>query len=240
MKLTVIGSSPAWPNSGGAHAGYLVEDPGSTLLDCGPGVLSRLRKRDGWPKVTAIVITHFHLDHWGDLVPWVWGSLYRKGQGDSSARPELWLPPAGAQQLEHFGCLLGSPDMFERAFEVREYMPDAPFESGAHTVTAVQVPHYRIEAYALKVSDGERTLVYSGDSGPSTTLGRLARQADLFLCEATLASGELDGEPRGHLSLPEAITTFKSSGAKRLLITHRPQELKTETELAHDGLVLEL
>ncbi len=76
MKLTVIGCSPAWPNPGGAQSGYLVEGPGRLLLDCGPGVLAKLRERDGgWPRVDAIVITHWHLDHWGDLVPWVWGTI---------------------------------------------------------------------------------------------------------------------------------------------------------------------
>ena len=75
MRLTVIGSSPAWPNPGGAHSGYMVTANGSrVLLDCGPGVLARLREMEAWPGVDAIAITHWHLDHWGDLVPWVWGS----------------------------------------------------------------------------------------------------------------------------------------------------------------------
>src|SRR2546425_559579 len=60
VKLTVVGCSPAWPNPGGAQSGYLVNGTGTVLLDCGPGVLARLRTRDSWPKVDAIVITHFH------------------------------------------------------------------------------------------------------------------------------------------------------------------------------------
>src|SRR5512132_1198966 len=107
VKLTVVGSSPAWPNPGGAHSGYLVEGPGRVLLDCGPGVLPRLRERDGWPRVDAIVITHFHLDHWGDLVPWVWGAMY--GLGRDAPRPELWLLPGGAQHLAGLGTRLGFP-----------------------------------------------------------------------------------------------------------------------------------
>src|SRR5919202_2295863 len=59
VQLTVIGSSPAWPNPGSAQSGYLVEGPGKLLLDCGPGVLGRLRERDGWPRVDAIVLTHW-------------------------------------------------------------------------------------------------------------------------------------------------------------------------------------
>src|SRR5260370_26976955 len=69
VKLTVVGCSPAWPNPGGAQSGYLVEGEGRVLLDCGPGVLARLRARESWPRVDALVLTHFDLGHWGDLVP---------------------------------------------------------------------------------------------------------------------------------------------------------------------------
>src|SRR5215210_1769705 len=99
VKLTVVGCSPAWPNPGGAQSGYLVETDGKRLLlDCGPGVLARLRSGNGgWPEVDAIVITHFHLDHWGDIVPWVWGRMF--GLGRELSRPELWVPPEGAAEL---------------------------------------------------------------------------------------------------------------------------------------------
>jgi ribonuclease BN (tRNA processing enzyme) len=85
-------------------------------------------------------------------------------------------------------------------------------------------------------------LAYSGDSAPSEELVKSARDADLFVCEATLLRGELDGEPRGHLSLDEAIAAFEASGARRLLITHRPCELPAPEnyELAYDGLELEV
>ena len=80
MKLTVAGCSPAWPNPGGAQSGYLLESGGGRLLlDCGPGVLARLRESEPWPDLGAIAITHWHLDHWGDLVPWVWGQMFGPG-----------------------------------------------------------------------------------------------------------------------------------------------------------------
>src|SRR5919204_1663140 len=111
VKLTVIGCSPAWPNPGGAHSGYLVENGGGRLLlDCGPGVLPRLRERESWPAVNAIVVTHFHLDHWGDLVPWVWGAMFAPAAGH--ARPELWVHGGGGARLRDFGERLGRPDMF--------------------------------------------------------------------------------------------------------------------------------
>src|SRR5206468_11330427 len=142
---------------------------------------------------------------------------------------------------EQFGSRLGFPDMFERVFGVHEYSPGVPFVAAAHTVVATRVPHYRLDSYALRVT-GDRTMTYSGDSGPSEALAYAARDADLLGCEATLLRGELDGEPRGHLALDEALEAFETSGAKRLLVTHRPAELPSNgpLEFAHDGLALSI
>jgi ribonuclease BN (tRNA processing enzyme) len=241
VKLTVVGCSPAWPNPGGAQSGYLLEGPeGRLLLDCGPGVLARLRERDGWPQVDAVVITHFHLDHWGDLVPWVWGSMFGLGRG--LPRPELWVPESGRPKLEDFGTRLGFPDMFDRCFEVKLYREGEPFRAAGLEVVAIRLPHYTLETYGLRVGNTSKVLAYSGDSGPSERLAELAREVDLFVCEATLLRGELDGEPRGHLSADEAVEAFRSSNAKRLLLTHRPDELPRpdSIELAHDGLELDV
>jgi ribonuclease BN (tRNA processing enzyme) len=241
MKLTVVGCSPAWPNPGGAQSGYLLEGPGRLLLDCGPGVLARLREtssENGWPEVDAIAITHFHLDHWGDLVPWVWGTMW--GLGQETKRPELWLPPGGREELAAFGTRFGTPDMFVRVFEPREYVEGEPFTAAGLELTALRLPHYTVQTYGFRVSNQTRTLAYSGDSGPSERLTELAEGVDLFLCEATLATGEADGQPRGHLSAEEAVSAFEASGAKRLVLTHRPQELPLDNglEQARDGLEL--
>jgi ribonuclease BN (tRNA processing enzyme) len=234
VKVLVVGSSPAWPNPGSAHAGYLVDE--RLLLDCGPGVLARLRERWPWPPLEAIVITHFHLDHWGDLVPWVWGATF--GPGAHAGRVDLWLPPDGRAQLAHLGERLGSEKMFEQTFWVREYAERIPFRAAGFQVTAGRVPHYDLDTYAVRVSDGERTLTYSGDSAPAEELVEIARGADLFVCEATLGERE-DGE-RGHLSSDEACDAARRAGVKRLVLTHRPHELAAPDgiEVAYDGLEL--
>jgi ribonuclease BN (tRNA processing enzyme) len=157
-------------------------------------------------------------------------------------KPALWVQPEGARFLCGLGERLGFPDMFERTFDLAEYEPDKPFSIGKLAVTPTRVPHYRLETYAFRVQSNGAVLTYSGDSAPSDELVEAARDADLFVCEATLLRGELDGEPRGHLSLDEAVDAFERSGAKRLLVTHRPRELPTpdDFELAYDGLELEV
>jgi ribonuclease BN (tRNA processing enzyme) len=243
VKLRVVGCSPAWPNPGGAQSGYLVESEGArVLLDCGPGVLARLREWEDWPRVDAIAITHWHLDHWGDLIPWVWGAMY--GPARELDRPELWIPPAGRQLLSEIESRLGRPGMFDEAFDVHEYEPGRAFLSAGMEITAVRVLHYELEAYGFRVAANGSVLAYSGDSGPHEGLGELARDADLFLCEATLVDGteEREGRPRGHLSPSEASTAFEASGAKRLVLTHRPRERELDGayEQVRDGQELEV
>jgi ribonuclease BN (tRNA processing enzyme) len=240
VKLTVVGCSPAWPNPGGAQSGYLLEDQGRLLLDCGPGVLARLREHDHWPVLDAIAITHFHLDHWGDLVPWVWGNTF--GPGAESPRPELWLPPGGRAVLAQLGEQLGTPDMFERAFQCAEYAESEPFEAAGFEVTAMQVPHYDLLAFGFRCTSNGTTLAYSGDTGPCGSLPELARDADLFLCEATLLTTNPEGGLRGHLAADEAQEAFELARAKRLLLTHRPyeRELDPAYEQVHDGMEVDV
>ncbi len=240
MKLTVVGCSPAWPNPGGAQSGYLVESSGRRLLlDCGPGVLARLRERESWPLVDAIVLTHFHLDHWGDLVPWVFGASF--GAGRAADPPELWLPPGGSATLRALGATLGFGARLDRVFVRREYADGVPFEAAGLEVTAVRLTHYDELTFGLRVTDGRATVAYSGDTAPTPRLTELARGADVFLCEATLASPE-PSDDRGHLSGDEAVAAFEASGAKRLVVIHRPDELPLNggVERARDGLELEL
>ena len=241
VKLTVVGCSPAWPNPGGAQSGYLLEDEGRRLLlDCGPGVLARLRERWSWPKIDAIAITHWHLDHWGDLVPWVWGQTL--GPGQSTKRAQLWVPTGGRETLGALGGRLGRPDMFEQAFELEEYTELEPFDAAGFEVIARPVLHYGLLAFGFRVSSNGTSVAYSGDSGPIDELSELARDVDLFVCEATLLRPNPEGGIRGHLAAEEANGYFLASGAKRLLLTHRPTErpLEDSFEQARDGLELEV
>jgi ribonuclease BN (tRNA processing enzyme) len=222
VRLTVIGCSPAWPNPGGAQSGYLVEGRGRLLLDCGPGVLARLREREPWPRIDAIAISHLHLDHVADLISWLWGA--RMGPGRGAPQPELWLPEGGAEQFD---------DPLGDAFQVREYSARVTFEAAGFQLTAIPTRHAALP-HGFRVTDGTRTLAYSGDSGPTPELAELAEGADLFLCEATQA----DGEPMDlHLTAEQAMAV----GAQRLLLTHRPAELPPAGAIvAHDWLELEI
>jgi ribonuclease BN (tRNA processing enzyme) len=136
---------------------------------------------------------------------------------------------------------IGRPDMFADAFDLHEY-DEGGFEAAGFRVEPHRVLHYDLLAYGFRASADGRTIAYSGDSGPSDALPDLARDADLFVCEATLLQPNPEGGIRGHLAADEAVEAFEEAGAKRLLITHRPVErpLDTSLEQAYDGMTLEL
>jgi len=168
--------------------------------------------------------------------------MFLSGQGHNGPKPELWVQPGGHGELVEFGIRLGFPDMFDRIFVVREYPEEEAFEVAGLQVTAVRLPHYTLRTYGFRVENASRTLAYSGDTAPSARLAHLASDVDLFVCEATLLRGELDGQPRGHLSIDEALEAYEASGARRLLLTHRPEELPLDDGLdfAYDGLELDV
>ena len=234
VQLTVIGCSPAWPNPGSAQSGYLLEGPGTLLLDCGPGVLGRLPERGR--EVDAVAITHFHLDHCGDIVPWAWYTAYSPPTRETL--PELWLPPGGIEELGVFAGFWGVPWMWEKTFTLHEYEAERRFDAAGFEIEAVQLPHYGMQAFGFRVSSNGKTLAYSGDSAPADELVELARGADLFLVEATLSHGDKDGALRGHLSAEEALAAADGPA----LLTHRPAELPAPdgAPVAHDGLVVQI
>lgn len=239
MRVTVVGCSPAWPNPGGTQSGYLVEsDETRMLLDCGPGVLPQLLLHERWPRIDAIVLSHLHLDHWGDLVPWSYG--VRWGTGRGAPRVDLWVGSGDADRLSELIGRVGSREVFADAFTLHEYEEATPFAIGPFELTGRVVPHYDIRCSALRVAGADGTLAYSADCGPNDALVETASDADLFLCEATL--GEPEPTPRGHLTEDEALAAFDRSGAKRLVVVHRPAELELPDgmERARDGLAVEL
>ena len=69
IKLTILGSGTSAPHAGRNSAGYFVETGDSKImLDCGAGTLHALARFDvKWQEMTHLFISHFHVDHIGEL-----------------------------------------------------------------------------------------------------------------------------------------------------------------------------
>lgn len=229
VDLTVLGASPAAPRPGGACSGYLLRADGTRiLLDCGTGVLANLQLHGGYGGLDAIVISHMHADHVLDLLPFRY--LLKYGPRDQPdfqpPRIPLYLPPGGRAVLEALvrpilalsGDFEAPERFFADVFAVSEYDPQNELRIGELALRFVPVEHY-VPTWAI-IAEGTRCFAYSADSGPCPALAAVARDADLFLCEATLAPAAAPPGWRGHITAQEAAEAAQAGGARRLILTH--------------------
>lgn len=219
MKVTILGTSAAYPGPGTACLGFLVQERGLNLLiDCGTGVLSNLQKYVDLPNISDIIITHMHADHFFDLIPYRYALQY--GLDNPEARkPRLYLPPGGTKVLgQVVSPFAESTNFFSNVFKVFEYDPDKELDLGHFVIRFVAVRHY-IPTYALSIT-GSRRLAYTSDSGLCPELLQVAKGADLLLCNAGRCLGAEIDHLWGHLLPAEAGQLAKEASVKRLMITH--------------------
>lgn len=221
LSVTVLGSSPAWPNPGGACSGYLVSNEAdNVLVECGFGIFSRLRQRLSLNDLNAVVISHLHADHLMDLVPLRYGLKY----GGLRADPKLplYAPPGSREFFSSLGTVLDrDAHFFDETYCLREYVPGTPIQIGSLKLDLREVQHY-IPSYAMAIQAG-RKLVFSADAAPCQVLAELASEADLFLCEAAITDpSQDDPDParRGHMTPQEAAELAREARVGRLLLTH--------------------
>ena len=241
MKLTVLGKSPAWQDADGACSGYLVTEGDTTvLLDCGNGVFGKLRKFVDYVDVDAIVISHHHVDHIIDLIPYGFALKFAPRQQpvpvdrwpgtDNPARPKLFVPPGATDFFNKVSDSWGTGNLLEDAFETSEYDPAGKLEIGPVSVTFTEVPHY-ITTYAMDLTgpNGSR-ITYGADCCPNPALVELASGTDLLIAESTLPRPERTGI-RGHLTPAEAGEHAEKAGAKQLMLTHISDEIDPDWAL---------
>jgi ribonuclease BN (tRNA processing enzyme) len=221
IRLTVLGACGTYPAAGLACSGYLLEagEGGQTTrvwVDTGPGTLSNLLRVAELPALDAIWVSHLHVDHVSDLL--AANYLLRYGDFQSPPTPVPVFGPTG--WVSHVRPFLstGESEPIDGVFEVHDLHDGELVDLGPLRLEAVATVH-SVETYAVRASAGGRTIAYSADSGSCDALGRLADQADLFLCEAAWPEWP-DGAPPIHLTPQLAGEWAANARARRLLLTH--------------------
>ncbi|MCW2740634.1 MAG: yhfI [Blastococcus sp.] len=216
MNLTVVGCSGSAPGPKSAASSYLVEHDGfRLLLDLGNGAFGSLQALADPATVNAVFLSHLHADHCLDVAPFVvW---HRYSGRASGGRVPLYAPVDAARRL----ALAYDADG-DGITDVFDFVPVGPgaFTIGPFEVTLARTVH-PIECYAIKLAVDGRSLVYTGDTGPSERVIELARGADVLLAEAAHPPGP--GLPAGlHLTGREAGEHAAAAEVGRLLLTHIP------------------
>lgn len=227
LTLTVLGCSGSYPGPGAACSGYLVRGAGTTLwVDAGSGTMANLQLHVGLADVDAVVLTHEHPDHWGDIEGFRVASAYGL---DRSHIPVF--APAGLR-----AHLSTDPGL---TFDWRVVASGDQVSVGGLTLTFSRTVHPP-ETLAVRIDGDGRSLAYSADTGPGWSFASLGDGIDLALCEATYVSGPF-GAPI-HLTAGEAGAMAREAGIRRLLLTHLwptvdPGVSRAEAEAAYGGPV---
>ncbi|MDQ2653000.1 MAG: MBL fold metallo-hydrolase [Chloroflexota bacterium] len=254
MRLTVLGGSAASPNTSAGCAGFLVQrGDASIVLDMGPGTLQELRRHADFRALSAVVISHMHVDHVLDLIALRHALAYNPITPPGPV--PVWLPPGGAAILAQVTApfdLCDVPGTFRSTVTVQEYDPAQPLKIGNVELHFQRTVHI-VPAWAMRVSTPEGDLAYTADGGPTSTWDDLLHGARVLIAEATLLEpGARPIAQRGSLTAAEAGELAQRCGAETLLLAHLWEELgfdvaraqaasafNGEIALARPGLTLE-
>jgi ribonuclease BN (tRNA processing enzyme) len=221
LTVTILGSGTCVPSLQRSSCSVLVETASAKLLfDSGPGTMRRLLEAGTTIfDISHIFYSHFHPDHTGELVPFLFANKYP----DQNRRCDPLTIVAG-KGLDHFftglKAVYGSwialaPDILntlELDNEARDTRKFVDF-----TVESIPVEH-NSESLAFKIiSSGGKSVVYSGDTDYSENLISIARNADLLICESALPDHL---KVKGHLT-PSLVGEIASrANVKKLILTH--------------------
>lgn len=214
MEVLVVGCANAWAAPGNATSGYVVSSPAATvLLDCGHGVLARLREQVDPHDLDAVWLSHLHADHSADLISLAYMLRFHPHPRQGH-RPRLFVPAGEHERLRRLGDAFGDADVFDKAFQVQEVCAGEPVIVGDMSLVGAWTVH-PLPTLAVSVAVEGAKLTYGADSGPCPQLTELAAGCDVLLIEATLPEAD-----EMHLSAVAAALIARQAGAGRCVLVH--------------------
>ncbi|GAA3764317.1 MBL fold metallo-hydrolase [Salinactinospora qingdaonensis] len=215
MRLTIIGSSGSFPGPDSPASCYLLEADGfRMLLDLGNGALGALQRYADMYDIDAIYLSHLHADHCLDLCSY-WVARTYAVTGPKPPIP-VYGPPGVADRMAQAYGLPTDPGM-RTTFDFREIAPGTQ-RIGVFTAELDHVNH-PVTAFGIRLEHNGATFAYSGDTGSCDEIVRLARDADLFLCESSFHDHQ-ENPKDIHLTGSEAGEHARRANARRLVLTH--------------------
>jgi len=211
-------------------ANALVVNGNVYLADAGDGTAGRLASAGYSHKaVRAIFISHLHFDHTGGIP----AILALRWQTSAREPITIYGPPGTRETVEGifafmeygalgaYGVPGATPKPANYQVEVVELEDGSTIETGDFALTAVRNTHYswpegsdewkKFQSFAFKFELPNRSIVYTGDTGPSSAVEKLAQNADLLVSEMMDIDKTVDAVSRANPNMPEkALANMRS------------------------------
>lgn len=247
MKLKVLGTQSPYNTIGHNCPGFLITD-GETkiMLDCGSGSHSLLNFPNDLNNL-SIIISHLHRDHYNDIYNMQYSSFVFHNQKRIERAVDIYLPSSPENIYQD---IIGETNSFSNYSAIDE---KSNISIGNIDISFCQTDH-PVETYAVKLSNGDRTIVYTSDTSFSCKdkLVEFAKNADLLICESSLLTSYGFPEINSHLTAKQAGIIAKEAGVNGLMLTHFwPEEtpenyveeaksIFPKTLAAHEGQIIDL
>ena len=247
MKLTVIGCGDAFGSGGRFNTCFMIDTASKRLLlDCGASSLVALKaQKIDLNSIDGVMLSHLHGDHFGALPFFLLDAQFLARR---EKRLSIFGPPGTKARLiaamEAF-FPDSSKTKWRFPLEVGEVTPDVPGEIlGLSVRTTTVIHHSGAPSTAVRLSDGQKTLIYSGDTEWTDALIPISDGADLFVCECYEYARDLTG----HLSFAKLKEKRALFNVRRMMLTHmNPTMLAHADEarsagylIAEDGLLVDI
>jgi ribonuclease BN (tRNA processing enzyme) len=244
MHLQFVGCGDAFGSGGRFNTCFhVVGETANFLIDCGASSLVALKALGiDRAAIDAILISHFHGDHFGGVPYFILDSHFGKRTRPLTiAGPpgiDSWYTRALEAAFEHFSEI-------KLGFELRIVtLPErAATAIGPLQVTPFPVVHGNSGGpfFAYRIAVENRVIAFSGDTEWTETLVEVARDADLFVIECY----SYDKPIRNHLNLKTIEQNLARLGPKKLVLTHMNDDmLARRHQVPHlagsDGMVVSL
>lgn len=187
------------------------------LVDIGAGSLRRLLEAGkSYDRIAAIFISHLHIDHIGDLVPFLWATRFTP-EFERTLPLQIYGPPGTAEwygklAAVHGDWLLNLPFSCD-VIDVQSHV----FRWQHLDIRTLPMAH-SVVANGYRFMENDRSLVYSGDTGFCQNIVELGKNADLLLIECSFPDS--DEEMETHLMPTRVGEIAASSGARKVVLTH--------------------
>lgn len=241
-KITIIGSGDAFGSGGRMSTCFYAETTGfNFLIDCGASAIPGIKQHQiTLDSIDAILLTHFHGDHYGGL-PFLLLEMAVYGRQKPIT---IVSPPGCCEKLDQLLKLLypGTEVLGKLKIKFLEYQPWESVTAGPIKVTAFPVVHVQNALpHGLRIQVDDKIISYSGDTEWTENLIELSNNADLFICECNFFNFQV----KGHLNYQILKEKLSMLSYKNILLTHLDNEMlsnldKVEQQCAYDGLTINI
>jgi ribonuclease BN (tRNA processing enzyme) len=214
MKLTVLGNRSPFPVKDGGCPSYLLEsDNQKVLIDIGPDSLQELNKHINYYELTAIIISHLHGDHFQDLLPLHYAIMLDIMAGKRKEALTVYLPFDEGKELDFIRSKVGEEYYLQPINEATK------LNFGNLNFSFKRSNHPK-ECYAMRISDGTKTLGYTADTAWDYNLIDFLKDTNLLMVEASLLERDKKKTKVGHLTVKQAVNFGLHAKTEKLLLTH--------------------